>query len=576
MPVSTINTEHNYYDNANAAINSVSTSEEVINSWHAANNEVQSLFEYDSETANSLNNDLDKDGYYGYVCNTGSCRKAARQADSAFENAKTSCNTEVDIYNEQETLFSDLGNDITNYNSSLSTIEEQISAYEVMQGNDEDAVASIKSLKEQKAEIETIIQELQDQQTAAKEARTKAGVNINEYKVAMADAEGDGDEAESAAASLGENGGSIKSSVDGIKAQAETAIQEAQSDNNGSTGAGADSDGDEGSGDSDSQDFESCASNQDICGDSDDAENTDTDTDADTTTIITDAVSGENEEASTYETVKDALAPQEQPAAQAETPDVTPFSSNEQQEQDLSAAYGISQEDIETRIENNETTDVEIANYIINDMFEGESLMMNTSELVGMDASDAVETATEAYTTEMYSKIIYSNNVSTNTDTATVEENQEAIGDFMGVYGETASRVDAPNVEFLSLTDSSNWANAQEFCARLNDGEYILTREIEKTTAVIENIEVATSQTEIEEEETSETEGEELLGDLEDVITEDETIADNDNDDVLTQNEYNEMENFFSNTDDVAAYYQEMVDDAKKYGIYADENAIAA
>ena len=547
-------TTHTYYTNADAAINSISTSEDVISSFHAADSEVQSLFEYDEETANSLNDQLNKDGYSGYVSSAGSCRRAARQADSAFEDAKDSYNAEVGTYNEQETLFNDLGNDITNYNSSLSTIEGQISANENMQGN-EDIVAS---LKERKAEIETVIQGLQEQQTTA--------------QAAMDEAEAAGDEAESNAAGIGENGGSIKSNADSIAQQAQEAAQEAQNDNNGSTGAGAGSDGDSGSSDDGSQDGGSSYVST-TCSTDDDTEDTNTDTDADTTTIITDVVSGEDEETSTYETVKDALTPQEQPAAQNETPDETSFSTDE--EQSPSSAYG-KQEDIETRIENNETTDVEMADYIINDIFEGESLMMNTSELTGMDASDAVEAAAETYTTSLYSSSVYKSNVSTNTDTATVEENQEAIGDFMGVYGETASRVDAPNVEFLSLTDSSNWANAQEFCARLNDGEYILTREIEKTTAVIENIEVATSQTEIEEEETSETEGEELLGDLEDVITEDETIADNDNDDVLTQNEYNDMENFFSNTDDVAAYYQEMVDDAKKYGIYADENAIAA
>ena len=59
-------------------------------------------------------------------------------------------------------------------------------------------------------------------------------------------------------------------------------------------------------------------------------------------------------------------------------------------------------------------------------------------------------------------------------------------------------------------------------------------------------------------------------------ITSDETVQEDKNDDVLTQKEYDDIENFFNNTDDVASYYKEMVEEAKKYGIYADANLIAA
>ena len=59
-------------------------------------------------------------------------------------------------------------------------------------------------------------------------------------------------------------------------------------------------------------------------------------------------------------------------------------------------------------------------------------------------------------------------------------------------------------------------------------------------------------------------------------ITSDETVQEEKNDDVLTQKEYDEIENFFNNTDDTASYYKEMVEEAKKYGIYTEANAIAA
>lgn len=46
-------------------------------------------------------------------------------------------------------------------------------------------------------------------------------------------------------------------------------------------------------------------------------------------------------------------------------------------------------------------------------------------------------------------------------------------------------------------------------------------------------------------------------------ITSDETVQEDKNDDVLTQKEYDDIENFFNNTDDVASYYKEMVEEAK-------------
>lgn len=234
------------------------------------------------------------------------------------------------------------------------------------------------------------------------------------------------------------------------------------------------------------------------------------------------------------------------------------------------------EEEVHQRIENNEETDAEMADVIINDMFEGESLEIGTEELIGMAAHDAVEVASETFKTKLYSTTVYSTAVSTSTDTATVEENQEAIADFMEAYSITSDKINAPNVEFLSLTDKSNYENATRVQERLNNGEYILTREIEKSTATVQSIQVSTDETVNQKEEMSKTKGQDLLRQLEAVITTDETIQEDKNDDVLTQKEYDEIENFFNNTDDTASYYKEMVEEAKKYGIYTEANAIAA
>ena len=146
----------------------------------------------------------------------------------------------------------------------------------------------------------------------------------------------------------------------------------------------------------------------------------------------------------------------------------------------------------------------------------------------------------------------------------------------MEAYSETSDKINAPNVEFLSLTDKSNYEAASKVQERLNNGEYILTREIEKSTATVQSIQVSTDETVNKKEEISKTKGQDLLRQLEGVITADETIQEDKNDDVLTQKEYDDIENFFNNTDDVASYYKEMVEEAKKYGIYADANLIAA
>ena len=146
----------------------------------------------------------------------------------------------------------------------------------------------------------------------------------------------------------------------------------------------------------------------------------------------------------------------------------------------------------------------------------------------------------------------------------------------MQAYSDASDKINAPNVEFLSLTDKSNYENATIIQERLNDGEYILTREIEKSTATVQSIQVSTDETVSQKEETSKTKGQDLLRQLKGAITSDETVQEDKNDDVLTQKEYDDIENFFNNTDDVASYYKEMVEEAKKYGIYADANLIAA
>ena len=226
-------------------------------------------------------------------------------------------------------------------------------------------------------------------------------------------------------------------------------------------------------------------------------------------------------------------------------------------------------EAVRERIENNEVTDDLMADVIINDFFMGESLEMPAAEILGLEAEDAIDKVAKSFEAKTYSNTVYTSNVSENTDTASFDENQEAISNLHIAFAEASDKVNADGVEFLSLTDKSNYENVSKVVDRLNDGEYILTREIEKTTQTAESIQVSAVETKDTEDQASKVKGEDLLKQLQGEIIEDEEAPEDKNDDVLTQKEYDDMENFFNDTDDIAAAYKQLIEDAQKYGIFA-------
>ena len=199
----------------------------------------------------------------------------------------------------------------------------------------------------------------------------------------------------------------------------------------------------------------------------------------------------------------------------------------------------------------------------------GESLEMPAAEILGLEAEDAIDKVAKSFEAKTYSNTVYTSNVSENTDTASFDENQEAISNLHIAFAEASDKVNADGVEFLSLTDKSNYENVSKVVDRLNDGEYILTREIEKTTQTAESIQVSAVETKDTEDQASKVKGEDLLKQLQGEIIEDEEAPEDKNDDVLTQKEYDDMENFFNDTDDIAAAYKQLIEDAQKYGIFA-------
>lgn len=269
----------------------------------------------------------------------------------------------------------------------------------------------------------------------------------------------------------------------------------------------------------------------------------------------------QNMEESTPAVQEPAPAPvQEQQPVVQETP-VENTDKGHKDEQSIEA--------VRERIENNEVTDDLMADVIINDFFMGESLEMPAAEILGLEAEDAIDKVAKSFEAKTYSNTVYTSNVSENTDTASFDENQEAISNLHIAFAEASDKVNADGVEFLSLTDKSNYENVSKVVDRLNDGEYILTREIEKTTQTAESIQVSAVETKDTEDQASKVKGEDLLKQLQGEIIEDEEAPEDKNDDVLTQKEYDDMENFFNDTDDIAAAYKQLIEDAQKYGIFA-------
>lgn len=269
----------------------------------------------------------------------------------------------------------------------------------------------------------------------------------------------------------------------------------------------------------------------------------------------------QNMEESTPAVQEPAPAPvQEQQPVVQETP-VENTDKGHKDEQSIEA--------VRERIENNEVTDDLMADVIINDYFMGESLEMPAAEILGLEAEDAIDKVAKSFEAKTYSNTVYTSNVSENTDTASFDENQEAISNLHIAFAEASDKVNADGVEFLSLTDKSNYENVSKVVDRLNDGEYILTREIEKTTQTAESIQVSAVETKDTEDQASKVKGEDLLKQLQGEIIEDEEAPEDKNDDVLTQKEYDDMENFFNDTDDIAAAYKQLIEDAQKYGIFA-------
>ena len=219
----------------------------------------------------------------------------------------------------------------------------------------------------------------------------------------------------------------------------------------------------------------------------------------------------------------------------------------------------------EFKIQNNEITDSIMAEVITEDIFAGDVANTSLDELVGLNAQDAIAKVNE----NLKAQSLYTNNVSTTMDTASVDENQEAISDFYGAYLDVQDKLAQTGVEFLTATDEVNYATLAGVAEKLNASEYVMTAEIKKATSTADSIQVTTSDVTDVENKEAEIKGATLLKELEAVITDDADAKEDENDDVLTQKEYDNKKNFFENAQNKADAYDNLAKDAEKYNIFA-------
>ena len=219
----------------------------------------------------------------------------------------------------------------------------------------------------------------------------------------------------------------------------------------------------------------------------------------------------------------------------------------------------------EVKIQNNEVTDEKMVEVMAEDIFSGDIANTSMDELVGLNAQDAIAKVNE----NLKAQSLYTGNISTTMDTASVDENQEAISDFYDAYLDIQDKLAQEGVEFLTTADEVNYAILAGIAEKLNASEYVMTAEIKKATSTADSIQVTTSDvTEVENKE-AEIKGATLLKELEAVITDDPDAKEDENDDVLTQKEYDEEDNFFENAENKANAYEKLAKDAEKYNIFA-------
>lgn len=215
-----------------------------------------------------------------------------------------------------------------------------------------------------------------------------------------------------------------------------------------------------------------------------------------------------------------------------------------------------------------------------NTSFLTEAVAKNTNvseDVIESLFSDEIESmASDEEETELLSKAAdaalgqeaFNGGVSANMDkTSSFQENIDASSEFFSTYDNLQEAIKNSNTP-LTKVQEAQVEKLSKISEKLNSGEYVLTQDIKDATNMAN--EIITSQT--GEKDSSETKtknnGLSILTSLKSIISKDKNVKEDSNDNILTQNEYDNLKDIFASADDANAASVNLSAQAQQYGIY--------
>lgn len=160
--------------------------------------------------------------------------------------------------------------------------------------------------------------------------------------------------------------------------------------------------------------------------------------------------------------------------------------------------------------------------------------------------------------------------VSANTDKGySFQDNIDATSDFFKAFENMQDAIGGDTVT-LTRAQEAQVSDLSSMSEKLSANEYVLTSEIKKATQTADDIAMSVIDSEDVESQSAKSNGLSILTALKAIITQDKTVQDNKDDNILTANEYEEIKNIFESETDSSIAYNNIVTMAQQYGIYAN------
>ena len=185
----------------------------------------------------------------------------------------------------------------------------------------------------------------------------------------------------------------------------------------------------------------------------------------------------------------------------------------------------------------------------------------------GTNAADASKLLKDAADATLGDELF---GVSANTDSGyTFQDNMNASSDFFKAFEHMQDVIGGDQVT-LTKAQEAKVDDLSSISEKLGANEYVLTSEIKKATQTADDIAMSVTDSEDVASQSAKANGLSILTALKAVITQDKTVKDDKDDNILTANEYEEIKNFFEEEPDSTTAYNNIVTMAQQYGIYAN------